>query len=482
MASQQVDSRWLLLAGGVTPIFEKSQTSMGGPGTTSSSIVGVELGRFALRGVTLDQDTAQITNWAECFYSVDAVGSAGIIDPMIFGPRLDELLDRLGVTDRASVRVGLTIGPRHAGVGSGPSLAGWLETQSQKLGQQMTRSGELGVSFAPSRAVDAAVKLASGAGLDLVRVDLAPVAAARAIGSQVDDLVCVGSGQGWQARMRDFEVLEAMENVRVDADQPLTMYGPDRAPRSLERYGWVEIEPGLLASRPLHLGQLATAVGAAVGVLYESSGNLLDGVTVGEPPAAPAMGGSTGPKPLGGGLDQAMSQVDLGGSGAEATLRLQRAVDDATPAPQTARREVRHPPTAKPVPSPAPTAPAPAPSPSADSASTDSRPPAVPAPQVPATPVAQFPPPQAPSSQAPPPQAASPRPPSQSAGERPPQRASTWTDQYDESETDPITMFSPDTEVEEMMGKRNRRLSVDILLALIVLAVVAAAAYYVVLR
>ena len=134
----------------------------------------------------------------------------GVIDPSTFGPLLDDLLMKLGVEDRSAVRVGFTIGPRNSGVGSGPAMASWLEAQAVNLGEPMMCSGGLGIAFLPSRAIDAAVKLASGAGVELARIDFAPVATARAIGDQVEDLICIGSGQGWQARMRDFEVLEAM--------------------------------------------------------------------------------------------------------------------------------------------------------------------------------------------------------------------------------------------------------------------------------
>ncbi|MGI9616717.1 MAG: hypothetical protein ACR2QO_27625, partial [Acidimicrobiales bacterium] len=233
-----------------------------------------------MRGVRLNQDSAELTAAAEYKFGTDAVSQDGIIDPTALGPRLEDLLAKLGVRDRSQLRVGFTIGPRNSGVGSGPSMSGWLEAQANNLREPMLCSGGLGIAFAPSRAVDAALKLASGAGIDLVRVDLAPVAAARAIGDQVEDLICIGSGQGWQARMRDFEVLEAMENGDVGPDDPLAIFAGNGSSRSIARYGWVEIAPELDQSRRLDIGQLATAVGVAIGIAYESPANLLTGKAV----------------------------------------------------------------------------------------------------------------------------------------------------------------------------------------------------------
>jgi hypothetical protein len=249
-----------------------------------------------VRGVRLDQETTELTAAAECAFDPAAICVDGIIDPAIVGPALDVLIHRLGVTDRSVVRVGMTIGPRNAGVGSGPAMTGWLEAQATNLRETMTCSGGLGVAFVPSRAIDAAIKLAQGSGIELVRVDLAPVAGARAIGDQVEDLICMGSGRGWQARMRDFEVLEAMENAEVEVDAPLSISSKNAPPRSIRRYGWVEVSAELDQAQRLEIGQLAPAVGAAIGVAYESPANLLLGhevrcaVVAEAPPAATTNG------------------------------------------------------------------------------------------------------------------------------------------------------------------------------------------------
>ena len=272
---------------------------MDGPSRTSSDILGIEVGRSTIRGVRLDQETTELTAAAECAFDPAAICVDGIIDPAIVGPALDVLIHRLGVTDRSVVRVGMTIGPRNAGVGSGPAMTGWLEAQATNLRESMTCSGGLGVAFVPSRSIDAVIKLAQGSGIELVRVDLAPVAGARAIGDQVEDLICLGSGRGWQARMRDFEVLEAMENAEVEVDAPLSISAKNAPRRSIRRYGWVEVSAELDQAQRLEIGQLAAAVGAAIGVAYESPANLLLGhevrcAAVAEaPPAAVTNGAVT---------------------------------------------------------------------------------------------------------------------------------------------------------------------------------------------
>lgn len=304
-----------------------------GPGTTSSDILGIEISHNTVRGVRLDQETSELIAAAECPLGDGAISVDGIIEPGLVGRPLDELIDQLGVTDRAALRVGFTLGPRNAGVGSGPAMAGWLAEQAVNLQEPMMAAGELGIVFLPSRAVDAASKLALGSGIDLVRVDLAPVAAVRAIGDQVDDLICIGSGCGWQARMRDFEVLEAMENPSINRAQPLIIVGADGMTSTIRRYGWVEISEQLDRSHRLNIGQLASAVGAAIGVAYESPANLLRGDVVNcgpveaEPAADPSLAHLAG--------------YELDGDGAEATIRLNARsesarADEATRTPREA--------------------------------------------------------------------------------------------------------------------------------------------------
>ncbi len=254
---------------------------MDGAGAASQDILGIEIGRTVVRGVLLDEETAEISGAAECAVIgvVDDDGSE-IMEPATVAPSVDDLLYQLGIEDRVGLRVGLSIGPKNAGVGSGSSLQAWLEHQSQALRQPLIAAGDLGVAFAPEKAVDAAVAAASEAGLSLSRVDLAPVAAARVLGDEVEDAISIGSGRGWRARLRDFEVLEAMECGEIADDDPLRVIRRDGLAGPISRYSWVEIAPELRRRLHLDLGQLAPSVGAAIGVAYGSPANLLTGRAV----------------------------------------------------------------------------------------------------------------------------------------------------------------------------------------------------------
>lgn len=473
---------------------------MDGPGRTSSDILGIEVGRRTVRGVRLDQETTELTAAAECAFDPVAIGVDGIIDPSVVGSALDVLIHRLGVQDRSAVRVGMTIGPRNAGVGSGPAMAGWLEAQAANLQEPMTCSGGLGIAFVPSRSIDAAVKLAHGCGLDLVRIDLAPVAGARAIGDQVEDVICMGSGRGWQARMRDFEVLEAMENVEIDLDAPLAIVGSDNASRSIARYGWVEIGAELDQAQRLEIGQLAPAVGAAIGVAYESPANLLLGrevvcASVRPPPAlavvrdpVPEPKAATGQSAVGavlagavGGPTAADEDVDLNpdlsmdhlanyelvGNGAEATLQLTKIeVDDGQRAMRP-QHQAKVDPNRKPPVERAKRATPPQVDRVAPPQAEQALPPQVER----AAATAGV----APGRGAPPAHAGVrvPAPEKRSAPGAATRSAQgdLWGDSVDES--DPITMFSPDTEVRHMMGKRESRVGPDVLFVVLLISAIA---------
>lgn len=245
----------------------------------SPIILGLEMGRGVCRGALVDRANHEVVAVAEVHIADDPSDSSGFVDPGVAGPALDDLLAHLRVADRSQLAVGMSIGPRHAGVGSGPSMAKWLESQAVALQQGLVCAGGLGVAFMPVRAVDMAVKAGFDVGLELSRVDFAPVAGARAIGAQVDDLICVGSGRGWQARMRDFEVLEAGENQRVPSDHTLTIVGA-AGTSGIDRYGWIELSAYLQEQPGMDVGRYAVAVGAAIGVLYDSPANLLEGQVI----------------------------------------------------------------------------------------------------------------------------------------------------------------------------------------------------------
>lgn len=261
---------------------------MGDPRMTRPEIIGVDVGHVACRGVRIDPGSSEIVAVGEVPFGPHGMDRDGVIEPSVVAMALDALLVRLGVGDRSQVQVGLSIGPRNAGVGSGAAMGGWLQSQATTLGQPLVCSGGLGLAFVPIRSVDQAVKTAFDIGVELSRVDLAPVAAVRAVGDQVDDLICVGSGRGWQARMRDFEVLEAMENPQIGPEEPISFHAADGATYTLARYGWIDLSVDLLRCQQVDVPRFATAAGVAVGILYNSPANLLDGKVInGRKPATP---------------------------------------------------------------------------------------------------------------------------------------------------------------------------------------------------
>ena len=254
---------------------------MGDPRASSQEIIGIEVARSVVRGVRVQPDRNEIVGVAEVPYGPAGLDRDGVMDPAVLGRAFETLLFRIGLTDRSQARYAVSIGPRNSGVGSGPAMGQWLEAQAVQLRQPLVCAGGLGVAFAPIRAIDHAVKTAFEIGIELTHLDLAPVAAARAIGDQVDDLICLGSGRGWQARMRDFEVLEAMENPRIGPDEPVYLVGRDGMVRPIGRYGWIDFSIDLQRAGRIDLGRFAMSSGAALGILYSSPTNLLDGRVVG---------------------------------------------------------------------------------------------------------------------------------------------------------------------------------------------------------
>lgn len=455
---------------------------------TSADILGIEIGRRVARGVRLDRERGVVMAATEVPLGDLGLDRDGIIDPPIVCGAIEQILVELGIGDRSQIKAGVTVGPRNSGVGSGATMTSWLEAQAAHLHEALTCSGTLGVAFVPSRAVDAAVKVASGMGLDLTRVDLAPVAAARAIGDQVEDLICLGSGRGWQARMRDFEVLEAMESPEVGVEQPLTIVAPDGNTRFISGFGWVDLSDELKRSARYELGNLAPAVGVAIGVAYESPANLLEGKVVGcdrhrPKPAGPgdlarttgpvgpgAQARSTGPVgprdlarttgPVAPGLrarttgpiDPAARARSTGPVGPRDLARTTGPVGDLArrdrvDSAPTLRLAVTRPPEHRTQPVPAPQRPAasgPEPGRFFDPQGQPANP------MLPPRPIAST--------------------------ERP---LSEWDDDRVDA-SDPITMFSPENEPAHIMGKRNTRFGLPhLLVVLVLLAIALAIAYFV---
>ncbi len=249
-----------------------------------------------------------------------AVGDSVTLDPSSIGPALDEVMYQLEIDDREEHLAGVSIGPPRAGVGSGPALPAWLEHRARQLGENMICAGKLGIAFCPQRALDMAIMICEQANITVSRIDFAPVAAARIL-QPGTDTVTLGSGRGWRARLRDDEVLEALENTEIAVDDPLRVIAADGAGVSIDEFYGVSVDPGVGIGTDDDFGRLASAVGAAVGVVDGSSGNLLDGDTVRGRSVPSAFGESAGVFGTGSDAFGSRTTVDLVRSQAESDSR-----------------------------------------------------------------------------------------------------------------------------------------------------------------
>lgn len=291
---------------------------MTGSEGASPDILGIEMTPTVVRAVRFDRDARSVIGAAEC--PVLAAGEDVTLDPSSIGPALDEVLYQLEIDDREAHLAGVSIGPARAGVGSGPALPAWLEHRARQLGENMVCAGKLGISFCPQRALDTAIMICEQANITVSRIDFAPVAAARTLQPGTDTLT-IGSGRGWRARLRDDEVLEALENPEIAVDDPLRVIGPDGDGVSIGEFYGVSVDPGVEIGTDDDVGHLAAAVGAAVGVVDGSSGNLLDGDTVRGRSVPSAFGESAGVFGTGSDAFGSRTTVDLVRSQAESESR-----------------------------------------------------------------------------------------------------------------------------------------------------------------
>ncbi len=243
----------------------------------SPSVLGIEVGATVVRAVVLSRETLEVTAAAEAGIDTE---DEHVFDSTTIRPALGEVMYQLAELQPESMLAAISIGPPQSGVGSGPALPPWLERQARNLGQNLICAGELGVAFCPQSPVDLLISLCEEAAITLARVDLAPMAAARLLTQGGADTIMVGSGRGWRARLRNDEVLEALHTEEIDIDQPMSIVRPDGRVTEISKYYGVGVAAALDEEFELNLGQLAPAVGAAVGVIDGSAANLLDGATV----------------------------------------------------------------------------------------------------------------------------------------------------------------------------------------------------------
>jgi hypothetical protein len=279
------------------------------PDAISSDILGIEIGSSAVRAVLVDRESREIVAAAECgILSMSDPPSSGGLDSRAISPAVDDVLYQLGVDDRSQLVAAVSIGPEYSGVGSGPALPAWLDHQARELGENLVCAGDLGVAFCPQRPIDTVIAICEQADITVARIDLAPVAAARLLTPGSADTITMGSGRGWRARLRDDEVLEALQNPEIDPDQPMAIIAPDGLQISVGQYHDVSVAFALAETYDLNLGQLAPAVGAAIGYIDSSPSNLLDGETItGQEEVVSTVGSA----PVYGSADTSRTTIDL---------------------------------------------------------------------------------------------------------------------------------------------------------------------------
>lgn len=245
------------------------------PHSLDGDLLGIEIGRTKVRIVVLDWRANKVRDAIE--RPIEKAG--GPRDPIEqeFSTRsaIEAGLDRLDVIDVTSMAAGATIGFPNCGVGSGPALREWLQSLSEDLDEPVLYTGSGGVSYVPASCIDFVRRVFEPTGIDLGRVELAPVAAARVLQSVRSGAISLGSGVAWSARLLNNQVLEAFETVDGGFDDELqVMINSIGQPiTSLDGY---EVDPSFGPNRGLTAAALAPSIGVAVALLDPEGPNLLE--------------------------------------------------------------------------------------------------------------------------------------------------------------------------------------------------------------
>ncbi|MDH4363297.1 MAG: hypothetical protein OEY41_11030 [Acidimicrobiia bacterium] len=238
------------------------------------ALLGVEIGRGRIRLALLNPEGTVVEDAIEAPIvggdTDEATAEVSISGTIVAA------LNHMGIAPGSPLQVGVTIGFPHCGVGSGPALREWLVDLSRELREPVVHNGDRGISYAPIRCLDFIDRVFRSASLPLDRVELAPVAAARALGPLRSGSVTLGSGIAWSARIRDGEMMEAFEVIDGAVDEVLHLVANGTA-RPVEHLDGVFVDDGLCHSRGLSPASLAPAVGVALSLHDPPAPNLLDG-------------------------------------------------------------------------------------------------------------------------------------------------------------------------------------------------------------
>lgn len=255
-------------------------TSGGAATPVTSGLLGIEVGRSLVRLALLDDSAKRVLNIVERPIAKAGGPRDPIEEEASTRQAIEEGLDRLSVDGSSQLRVGVTIGFRNCGVGSGPALEGWLISLSEEIDQPIISTDGDGVSYCPSQWLAFTRQVLEPTVVSANSILLAPVAASRVLGPVQSVSMKLGSGIAWSARILNNQVLEAFETLDGALDEPIHLLVDNDAQLVTSLTG-VEIDQELCRNRGISEAALAPCVGAAVSLLDVDGANLLDGSPVG---------------------------------------------------------------------------------------------------------------------------------------------------------------------------------------------------------
>ncbi len=258
-----------------------------------TDLIGVELGRYSVCASILDSTGTQLLGYADnSILSAEDTygGDSRFPNP---GPALAALWSKLKLDGMSNLRVAVTLGVGHAGIGSGPAIEQWVDSLAVKISDPITKAGDpnTGVSYIPTRHLGTVMGTFQSLGVVPERIELPPVAVVRVIPAVEDYSVSVSSGIGWKARIHQGQVLEAVaypDGLGKDGVH-IEMGGQPEV--ELPQLEGVQVPSSLLADDRISMATLAVSVGAAKGLLTSGGGNFTTAIgaaTVGAAPLAEA--------------------------------------------------------------------------------------------------------------------------------------------------------------------------------------------------
>ncbi len=226
----------------------------------SAKSVGLEISRNVVRACVLGIDGALI-DYAEAprlsSQNPDSLVGVDSTIRILWG----EL--RLG----RDVNVGVSVGSRFSGVGSGPEMHGWLDSLEAKIGQKVARVGtpNSGISYAPLLYIQEVKSLFVDVVNSVSLVEVAPISVARVLGYSMKASYEFSSSVAWRARVHSGVVLEAVASRHGSSTSFVQVTSTDGVARPIANLSGYYLDEKILAQHSLTLSKLAVSLGAAIG-------------------------------------------------------------------------------------------------------------------------------------------------------------------------------------------------------------------------